>query len=191
MPRWSEEKKRQVFRLSGGRCHVCNKAHTMRSYGSKWDIDHLQPRSRNGRDSIYNLAVACIPCNRSKGNETSLNDLATAVVNKMASRGMAGPRRAKEQEANQPGRPRNMNSQRRNQGRVGICTICEQRKRLVGDFCPSCERKSRSSGINKRENECSYGRCTRKREAGGLLSMQLKDYCPQHQRQFERGILGK
>ena len=32
-----------------------------------WEIDHILPISRGGGDQTDNLAIACRPCNRSKG----------------------------------------------------------------------------------------------------------------------------
>jgi 5-methylcytosine-specific restriction endonuclease McrA len=33
------------------------------------NIDHLHPRSRGGSDAIWNLTLACIPCNQRKGSQ--------------------------------------------------------------------------------------------------------------------------
>jgi len=36
------------------------------------EIEHLVPRSRGGSDRISNLALACVPCNQRKGNQTAV-----------------------------------------------------------------------------------------------------------------------
>ncbi|MEC4894699.1 MAG: RNA-guided endonuclease IscB [Oscillatoria sp. PMC 1051.18] len=33
------------------------------------EVEHIQPRSRGGSDRVSNLALACNPCNQSKGNQ--------------------------------------------------------------------------------------------------------------------------
>jgi 5-methylcytosine-specific restriction endonuclease McrA len=33
------------------------------------EVEHIQPRSKGGSDRVSNLALACHPCNRSKGNQ--------------------------------------------------------------------------------------------------------------------------
>ena len=37
------------------------------------EVDHVVPRSRGGSSKMSNLAIACIPCNRAKGDR-SLNE---------------------------------------------------------------------------------------------------------------------
>src|SRR5262249_11703174 len=36
------------------------------------EIEHLVPRSRGGSDRISTLALACVPCNQRKGNQTAV-----------------------------------------------------------------------------------------------------------------------
>ncbi|GHK02728.1 hypothetical protein SY2F82_45250 [Streptomyces sp. Y2F8-2] len=36
--------------------------------GVPLNIDHVRPRSRGGSDRIWNLVLACVPCNKAKGN---------------------------------------------------------------------------------------------------------------------------
>jgi 5-methylcytosine-specific restriction endonuclease McrA len=43
-------------------CAYCGKT------GIPLQVEHIQPRSRGGTDRISNLALACEPCNRRKGN---------------------------------------------------------------------------------------------------------------------------
>ncbi|MGW2701033.1 RNA-guided endonuclease IscB [Streptomyces sp. NPDC001340] len=47
----------------GRACAYCGKQ------GVPLNIDHIQPRSRGGSDRVSNLAIACISCNQSKGNQ--------------------------------------------------------------------------------------------------------------------------
>jgi 5-methylcytosine-specific restriction endonuclease McrA len=38
--------------------------------GVPLNIDHVRPRSKGGSDRIWNLVLACIPCNQAKGSQT-------------------------------------------------------------------------------------------------------------------------
>lgn len=51
----------RVFARDGNKCVNC---------GSKEDltIDHLNPKSKGGRNTIWNLATMCSRCNEKKGN---------------------------------------------------------------------------------------------------------------------------
>lgn len=53
--------RRAVFRRDGRRCRYC------RTRTGPFHIDHIFPVSRGGESILSNLAVACLPCNRSKG----------------------------------------------------------------------------------------------------------------------------
>ena len=35
------------------------------------EVEHIAPKSRGGSDRVSNLAIACVACNRSKGNQTA------------------------------------------------------------------------------------------------------------------------
>lgn len=48
--------------------------------GVPLNIEHVHPRARGGSDRISNLAVACIPCNQSKGT----SDVATFLADRPA-----------------------------------------------------------------------------------------------------------
>ena len=54
--------RRGVLRRDAFRCAYCGRAATT--------IDHVQPRSRGGRDSWENLVAACLKCNNVKGDRT-------------------------------------------------------------------------------------------------------------------------
>lgn len=71
-----EEKLERIYRRTDGRCHICRKQLCFGNYGTlgkrgSWEIEHSRPRSRGGTDHLNNLYVACISCNRSKGNGTT------------------------------------------------------------------------------------------------------------------------
>ncbi|KQV07335.1 HNH endonuclease [Leifsonia sp. Root112D2] len=54
--------RRGVLRRDGHRCAYCGKNATT--------IDHVQPRSRGGRDSWENLVACCLRCNNKKSDRT-------------------------------------------------------------------------------------------------------------------------
>ncbi len=49
----------------GYRCAYC------RGEATRWEVDHLLPRSRGGSSRITNLALACHECNQAKGDQTA------------------------------------------------------------------------------------------------------------------------
>lgn len=54
--------RRGVLRRDGHRCAYCAKnANT---------IDHVQPKSRGGKDTWENLVACCLKCNNTKGDKT-------------------------------------------------------------------------------------------------------------------------
>lgn len=60
--------KEDVARLYGkqeGLCAYCPKP-LLRDY----EVDHVVPLSRGGSNGIENIALACMPCNRSKGSKS-------------------------------------------------------------------------------------------------------------------------
>ncbi|WP_138275694.1 HNH endonuclease [Rhodoluna limnophila] len=54
--------RRGVLRRDGHNCAYCGR------YANT--IDHVQPKSRGGRDSWENLVAACLKCNNKKGDKT-------------------------------------------------------------------------------------------------------------------------
>ena len=60
-PNISQSVRTAVFEGFGGRCVYCE------TEIGPFDVDHVIPYSRGGAHSIENFALACVPCNRSKG----------------------------------------------------------------------------------------------------------------------------
>ncbi len=58
--------RRGVLRRDGHRCAYCAK--------SANTIDHVQPKSRGGKDTWENLVACCLKCNNTKGDRT-LNEI--------------------------------------------------------------------------------------------------------------------
>ncbi|TAJ46431.1 MAG: HNH endonuclease [Herbiconiux sp.] len=54
--------RRGVLRRDNQRCGYCN--------ASASTIDHIQPRSRGGKDTWENLVACCLRCNNIKGDRT-------------------------------------------------------------------------------------------------------------------------
>ncbi len=54
--------RRGVLRRDGHRCAYCSK--------SANTIDHVQPKSRGGKDTWENLVACCLKCNNTKGDRT-------------------------------------------------------------------------------------------------------------------------
>jgi 5-methylcytosine-specific restriction endonuclease McrA len=51
-----------LYKQQKGKCYYCSK-----KVGERYDVDHVIPVSRGGRNDISNLVIACKPCNQSKG----------------------------------------------------------------------------------------------------------------------------
>lgn len=70
------EKKREVYKKTMGRCHLCGSKLIYKNYGNifvkgSWEIDHSVPRSLGGTDHLNNLFPVCTYCNKSKGNNST------------------------------------------------------------------------------------------------------------------------
>jgi 5-methylcytosine-specific restriction endonuclease McrA len=52
-------------------CYVCH----VRLEFDQIELDHLIPDSRHGSSESWNLAVCCMPCNRSRGNRIGIRQL--------------------------------------------------------------------------------------------------------------------
>jgi len=73
---WGEDRLKQVFQKTAGRCHVCRKQLAFKNYGSRgsrgaWEVDHSVPRANGGTDSLNNLLPACCSCNNSKSTSST------------------------------------------------------------------------------------------------------------------------
>jgi 5-methylcytosine-specific restriction endonuclease McrA len=64
--------RRGVLRRDGYRCAYCQK--------SANTIDHVQPKSRGGKDTWENLVACCLKCNNTKSDKT-LNELGWNLAN--------------------------------------------------------------------------------------------------------------
>ncbi|MFM2064568.1 MAG: hypothetical protein RLZZ507_4239 [Cyanobacteriota bacterium] len=57
-------KKQKLSDVYGSCCWWCRKSMSI----DKLTIEHLLPKSRGGSNSLENLRLACLTCNRSRGN---------------------------------------------------------------------------------------------------------------------------
>ena len=87
--RFTDTEKIEVFRASSGRCRECKKKHRMDGYGRTWNIDHVIPVSRSGRNHQSNLALTCVTCNTRRGNKTNLGDVAETAARRALERDRA------------------------------------------------------------------------------------------------------
>lgn len=58
--------RQNVYARDGGRCQYCGRKVTRAE--ATWD--HVVPRSHGGRTCWENIAIACVPCNQTKGGRT-------------------------------------------------------------------------------------------------------------------------
>jgi hypothetical protein len=70
------ERQQAIFDRTQGRCHICRKRLAWSNYGvvgarGAWEVEHSVPQAYGGTHHMNNLYAACIPCNRSKGAESS------------------------------------------------------------------------------------------------------------------------
>lgn len=56
-----------LMKIQENRCYYCKNELT-----EKYHLDHKQPLSRNGSNSIENIAITCISCNLRKGYKTEI-----------------------------------------------------------------------------------------------------------------------
>lgn len=66
-PVFSGDQQQQLYTWFHGRCAYCGAAIPPRE---DWHIDHVKPWSLGGSNEPHNLALACRPCNTSKGSKT-------------------------------------------------------------------------------------------------------------------------
>jgi len=70
------EMQERVRQRAQGRCEYCRDA----LLGKRAEIDHIVPRSRGGRDTLDNLALACPGCNGNKGDAQEAVDAVTGAA---------------------------------------------------------------------------------------------------------------
>lgn len=59
-----QSKKYRLIDIFGSYCWWCGKSMSI----DKLTIEHVLPKSRGGSNSFENLKLACLTCNRSRGN---------------------------------------------------------------------------------------------------------------------------
>ena len=63
MPPFDRETLRRLYQF---RCGYCDTSEV--DVGAELEVDHYQPRSKDGSDNFSNLVYCCSACNRFKGN---------------------------------------------------------------------------------------------------------------------------
>jgi len=58
-------RRKQLIKRDGVCCHYCNKP----LIEQQMTLDHKHPFALGGDDSLENLVIACLRCNREKGNQ--------------------------------------------------------------------------------------------------------------------------
>lgn len=74
------ENRSQVFERDEYKCHYCQKQLTRFTA----TLDHLQPVSKGGDNSLGNLVTSCLHCNSRRGNRPVMDILADAKTNSEA-----------------------------------------------------------------------------------------------------------
>ena len=72
MARLSKAVREFLLRRALGRCEYCRSSAAFAH--QSFSVEHIRPRSRQGRDSLANLAVSCQGCNNHKYNRTKYRD---------------------------------------------------------------------------------------------------------------------
>jgi hypothetical protein len=68
-----------VFERVQGKCEYCLIHHDVSIYSH--EVDHIIALKHGGQTQAGNLAVACLPCNRSKGSDlTTFDPLSNTIV---------------------------------------------------------------------------------------------------------------
>lgn len=68
-------KKIHIYSKVNGLCHYCDKPITF----EEMTKEHIVPKSKGGTKKLSNMALACIKCNRKRGNENYLYFLAKTI----------------------------------------------------------------------------------------------------------------
>lgn len=61
----------EIIRRDGSACYICGKHLAAKQV----ELDHLIPVAQGGSSDPVNLAVACLPCNRSRGARMSIRQI--------------------------------------------------------------------------------------------------------------------
>ena len=72
----TESKRREVFKKTRGRCSYCG----CRLKFNDFEVDHIIPLSRGGKNNIENLTPSCSACNRLK-LDSSLKEFKKKIEN--------------------------------------------------------------------------------------------------------------
>ena len=67
----SKSRRMAIIERDKWTCYVCDQILTFEQI----ELDHLIPHSRNGSSDSTNLAVSCLPCNRSRSNTIGIRQL--------------------------------------------------------------------------------------------------------------------
>ena len=65
----SAEDLRAIYVFQDGECGVHGFCDVLPD--GRWEIDHILPISRGGRNTIENIQLLCVECNKDKGNRTN------------------------------------------------------------------------------------------------------------------------
>lgn len=68
----------EVFKRDGFRCQYCGKTPPE----AMLEVDHIQPQSKGGLDTILNLITACFECNRGK-RDIALDKIPPSLINNL------------------------------------------------------------------------------------------------------------
>lgn len=68
MPRPSKKLREKIRHLADDRCEYCQTAQAMTM--AAFHVDHIVPRSANGKTEFENLCLSCPFCNQFKGQQT-------------------------------------------------------------------------------------------------------------------------
>lgn len=66
-----KRKRTALYKKQDGKCIYCGREVPL----SDATVDHLNPRSKQGKNSIGNLVMACKPCNSLLRNFTNIHEL--------------------------------------------------------------------------------------------------------------------
>ncbi len=71
--------KLEVFKRDGYTCQICGRSPAC-TPGLELEVDHREPFSTGGADSLENYQTLCQRCNRGKGNSAELNRAIAADI---------------------------------------------------------------------------------------------------------------